>query len=389
MHRCFLSAGSASVDADCERNRFPCGVHTLASVVGVHEASSAFAAHLTGFAVRIPRRIVGRLDFWLFLLDAHLQGFSLALLCPGIAITHGRGPVIWRNVTLVEHVVDATIDERVVGLELIRMFGTLRRDVDLFVAHATILPPTPPVSCHPVTNPQMFSAAATPPRGLADVVVACFVGLLLIANVAATKLIELGPAVSVGGVQVLPLITDGGAIVFPLTYILGDVLAEVYGLRRARRTIVLGFALSLAMSATLLLVGMAPPSSDWHLQDAWVSVLGFVPRIVLASLLAYLVGQLLNAWVLVLVKRRTGERRLWVRLLTSTVVGEFVDTLLFCTIAFGPFGVWLGGGSIPLPTLLNYIAVGFVYKVAMEAALLPVTYRVIAAVKRVELDASR
>ena len=230
------------------------------------------------------------------------------------------------------------------------------------------------------------SRSDTRPRGLTDVVVACFVGCLLIANVAATKLIELGPDLSIGGVPVLPLITDGGAILFPLTYILGDVLAEVYGLPRARRTIVLGF--SLLMSATFLVVGVAPPATDWPLQDAWVAVLGFVPRIVAASLVAYLVGQLLNAWVLVAIKARTGERKLWVRLLTSTVVGEFVDTVLFCTIAFGPLGVWLGGGSIPLPALLNYIAVGFVYKVAVEALLLPLTYQVIAAVKRVEARAS-
>ncbi|QIK71038.1 queuosine precursor transporter [Propioniciclava coleopterorum] len=238
-----------------------------------------------------------------------------------------------------------------------------------------------------MTNPTTPAPDARP-RGLTDVVVACFVGCLLIANVAATKLIELGPEFSVGGVQVLPLITDGGALLFPLTYILGDVLAEVYGLRRARRTIVLGFALSLLMSATFLVVGAAPPGSDWPLQDAWVSVLGFVPRIVLASLLAYLVGQLLNAWVLVVIKRRTGERRLWMRLLASTVVGEFVDTVIFCTIAFGPLGAWLGGGSIPLPALLNYIVVGFVYKVAVEALLLPLTYRVIAGVKRVEARAA-
>lgn len=234
----------------------------------------------------------------------------------------------------------------------------------------------------PVSGPQPR------PRGLTDVVVACFVGCLLIANVAATKLIQLGPDLSVGGVPVLPLITDGGALLFPLTYILGDVLAEVYGLPRARRTIVLGFGLSLLMSATFLVVGVAPPAADWPLQDAWVAVLGFVPRIVAASLVAYLVGQLLNAWVLVAIKARTGERKLWVRLLTSTVVGEFVDTVLFCTIAFGPLGVWLGGGSIPLPALLNYIAVGFVYKVAVEALLLPLTYRVIAGVKRVEARAS-
>lgn len=244
----------------------------------------------------------------------------------------------------------------------------------------------PGVACGPVTDAHSSRPmpAERPPRGLTDLVVASFVALLLIANVAATKLIELGPHFSLGGVQILPLVTDGGAVLFPLTYILGDVLAEVYGLRQARRAIVLGFAMSALMSVTFLVVGMAPPASDWTLQDAWVSVLGFVPRIVVASLVAYLLGQLLNAWVLVVIKRRTGESRLWVRLLTSTVAGEFVDTLVFCTIAFGPLGAWMGGGSIPLPALINYVAVGFVYKVGVEAVLLPLTYRVIAAVKRRE-----
>lgn len=212
-------------------------------------------------------------------------------------------------------------------------------------------------------------------RGNYDLVVAVFVALLLISNVGATKLIAFGP-----------VITDGGALLFPLTYVLGDVLAEVYGLRRARRAIAVGFVMSVVMSLTFLAVGAAPAASDWPNQEAWVTVLGFVPRIVVASLLGYVAGQLLNAWVLVRLKRRFGERSLWVRLVTSTVVGEFVDTLIFCSVAFGPAGAWLGGGSIPLPSLVNYIAVGFVYKVLVEVLLLPVTYRVIAAVKRGEPD---
>ena len=223
-------------------------------------------------------------------------------------------------------------------------------------------------------------------RGNYDVVVAVFVGLLLISNVGATKLIELGTSWEVGGFPVLPIITDGGAFLFPLTYVLGDVLAEVYGLRRARRAIAVGFVMSAVMSLTFLAVAAAPPASDWPNQVAWETVLGFVPRIVLASLLGYAAGQLLNAWVVVRLKRHFGERSLWVRLVTSTVVGELVDTVIFCTVAFGPLGAFLGGGSIPLPQLLNYIVVGFVYKVLVEVLLLPVTYRVIAAVKRREPD---
>lgn len=221
-------------------------------------------------------------------------------------------------------------------------------------------------------------------RGSYDIVLATFVGLLLISNIGATKLIQFGPSVEVWGYPVLPIITDGGAFLFPLTYVLGDILAEVYGLRRAHRAILVGFGLSVLMSLTFLAVDAAPPAADWPNQDAWHAVLGFVPRIVVASLLGYLAGQLLNAWVLVWIKQRWGVGRLWVRLITSTVVGEFADTLVFCLIAFGPLGNVLGGESIPWPALINYIVVGFVYKVTVEVLLLPVTYRVIAWVKRRE-----
>ncbi|MCC6496100.1 MAG: queuosine precursor transporter [Propionibacteriaceae bacterium] len=222
------------------------------------------------------------------------------------------------------------------------------------------------------------------PRGNYDLVLAVFVGMLLISNIGATKLIAFGPSVDLAGVQLLPIITDGGAILFPLTYILGDVLAEVYGLRRANRAILTGFVLALVMSLTFLVVDAAPPAADWPNQDAWHAVLGFVPRIVVASLFGYLAGQLLNAVVLVRIKQRWGTRHLWVRLIGSTVVGEFADTLVFCLIAFGPLGNPLGGESIPWPALINYTAVGWLYKVGVEVVFLPVTYRVIAWVRRHE-----
>lgn len=214
------------------------------------------------------------------------------------------------------------------------------------------------------------------PRGVYDVVVALFVALLLISNVAAVKLIQFGPEWTPLGIPVLPIITDGGAFLFPLTYILGDVLAEVYGMKGARRAILLGFGTSILASATFLLVGAAPAAADWPNQDAYSAVLGFVPRIVLASLLGYLAGQFLNAWVLVRLKKRAPQGSLWSRLLGSTVVGEAADTTIFCVVAFA--GIISGG------TLLNYIVVGYMYKVIIEALFLPVTYRVIAGVKRRE-----
>jgi len=209
-----------------------------------------------------------------------------------------------------------------------------------------------------------------------DIIVALFCSFLLISNVGATKLIAVGPTWHPGGVALLPLVFDGGAILFPLTYIFGDVLAEVYGFAKARRAIVLGFAVALGASLIFMIVDAAPPAPGWENQSAWHAVLGFVPRIVIASLCGYLIGQFLNAWVLVKIKARFGTQRLWVRLLGSTVVGEAADTITFCTIAYA--------GLVPLSTLVNYTVVGYVYKVAVEAILLPVTYRVIAAIKRRE-----
>jgi uncharacterized integral membrane protein (TIGR00697 family) len=216
---------------------------------------------------------------------------------------------------------------------------------------------------------------------------AAFCGLLLISNVAATKLIAFGPDWEVAGFPLLPIITDGGALLFPLTYILGDVLAEVYGLKRANRAIFTGFALALIAAITFWLVDLAPASPAWPVAPAWHQVLGFVPRIVAASLLGYLAGQLINAFVLVRIKQHWGERRLWARLITSTLIGEFADTGVFCLIAYGWLGAILGGDSIPAGTLLNYIAIGWIYKVLVEVLLLPVTYRVINFVRHREAPA--
>jgi queuosine precursor transporter len=216
---------------------------------------------------------------------------------------------------------------------------------------------------------------ATAPSGTYAVIVAVFCGLLLISNIAATKTITVvdGLPAAVGG----GIFTDGGAFLFPLTYIVGDVLAEVYGLRQAKRAIWVGFALGALASLTFLAVGAAPPGPGYENQEAFLAVLGFVPRIVLASLSGYLVGQFLNAYVVVKIKERTKERHLWARLIGSTVVGEFADTALFCFIAFvGVFPTW--------GALISYAVAGYVYKVMVEVILLPVTYAVIRSIKKRE-----
>ena len=201
-----------------------------------------------------------------------------------------------------------------------------------------------------------------------------FCALLVISNVSAVKLIGLGVVELFG--HRFDLTIDGGAFLFPLTYVVGDVLAEVYGFKAARRAILLGFGCSGLAVLSFWLVQISPAAENWAGQAAFSEVLGFVPRIVLASLAAYLAGQLLNAWTLVLIKHRTGDKALWVRLLGSTVIGEAADTVVFCTIAF--LGVINGA------QFFGYVVLGYLYKVLVEVVLLPVTYRVIALVKRRE-----
>jgi uncharacterized integral membrane protein (TIGR00697 family) len=209
-------------------------------------------------------------------------------------------------------------------------------------------------------------------RGNYDLIVAAFVGMLLISNVGATKAIAFGSNIPLIG----SVITDGGAFLFPLTYVFGDVLAEVYGMAKTRRAIILGFVLEAIASVTFLVVSITPPAPDWPNQDAWQAVLGFFPRIVIASLSGYLAGQFLNAYVLVKIKEHTLEGTLWARLVGSTVVGEFADTAIFCVIAFG--------GVLSTSNLINYTVTGYVYKCLVEIACLPITYRVIRAIKKRE-----
>jgi uncharacterized integral membrane protein (TIGR00697 family) len=202
-------------------------------------------------------------------------------------------------------------------------------------------------------------------KSLYPFIVALFCGFLIISNIGATKLIQFGP-----------LITDGGAFLFPLVYVIGDIMSEVYGWKASRRAIVLGFALSSLAALVFYLIQISPPAPGWENQSSFEAVLGFVPRIVLASVLGFLVGQLLNSYVLVWIKSRTNEKHLWARLIGSTMVGELADTVVFCTVAF--YGVITGADFI------NYVITGYVYKTLLEVVLLPITYPLIGWVKRNE-----
>ncbi len=212
-----------------------------------------------------------------------------------------------------------------------------------------------------------------------DVLLALFAVVLVVSNIAATKGIEFGGGdYSIGQVQIVPIVTDGGAFLFPLAYILGDVISEVYGFKAARRAIFTGFAMALLAALTFLVVQYAPAASFYENQDAFASVLGFVPQIVAASLAGYLAGQFLNSFVLVRMKAQTSETHLFARLATSTGVGEFADTFIFCAIASTAIGI------NDMATFWNYFIVGFVYKTAVEFLVMPLTMAVIAWLKRRE-----
>jgi uncharacterized integral membrane protein (TIGR00697 family) len=202
-------------------------------------------------------------------------------------------------------------------------------------------------------------------RSYYPIIAAIFCALLLISNIGATKFIDFGP-----------IKTDGGAFLFPLTYILGDVMTEVYGYRAARRIIFTGFGIGILAGLTFWLIQISPAAASWQNQAAFESILGFVPQIVAASVVAFLLGQLSNSWTLVWIKRRTQGNKLWARLIGSTIVGEFVDTFIFTLIA--------SLGRLNFEEFLNYLATGYVYKTLFEVILLPITYQVIAFVKRHE-----
>ncbi|MBP7775163.1 MAG: queuosine precursor transporter [Candidatus Saccharimonas sp.] len=198
-----------------------------------------------------------------------------------------------------------------------------------------------------------------------DIILALFAAILLISNIAATKIVSFGP-----------IITDGGAILFPLIYILGDVLTEVYGYKHARRAIWMGFIIMLVGVAVFTIVRYLPPAAVYQDQAAYEAVLGFFPRIVAASLIAYLVGEFTNSYILAKLKIKTKGKKLWQRLIASSIFGELFDTMIFAFVAFG--GIIVGWDMV------IYIAVGWAFKTGVEIIFLPITYRVIHVLKASE-----
>lgn len=196
-------------------------------------------------------------------------------------------------------------------------------------------------------------------------VVALFVTDLLVSNIIAVKTISLGGTV-----------LQAADLIFPVTYILGDVLTEVYGFKKARRAIWIGFGCNLFAAAAITLGQMLPAQSDWHDQAAYDAILGSQPRILAASFTAYLFGEFMNSYVLAKMKVWTEGKYLWTRTIGSTVVGQAFDTSIFVTLAF--YGV------MPNEVLIQLIGFQWLFKVAYETCATPLTYLVVNFLKRQE-----
>jgi queuosine precursor transporter len=196
-------------------------------------------------------------------------------------------------------------------------------------------------------------------------VVATFITCLVTANIVAVKLVAIGS-------MILPV----GIVIFPISYIVGDILTEVYGYRRARRVIWLGFVCNLLAVVGIVIGQALPAASFWDGQAAYERILGYTPRLLIASFIAFIIGEFANSYVLSRMKVATQGRWLWTRTIASTVVGEGLDSVIFIFIAF-----W---GTSPEAALLSAMATQWLFKVAYETVATPLTYVVINFIKRKE-----
>ncbi|HWT11621.1 MAG TPA: queuosine precursor transporter [Allosphingosinicella sp.] len=204
-----------------------------------------------------------------------------------------------------------------------------------------------------------------------DLVIAAFVTILLLSNVLGAGKVAV---IDLPGLGSWPF--GAGILFFPVSYVIGDVLTEVYGYARARRCIWAGFGALLFMALMAWVVVALPPAENWPGQAAYEQVFGQVPRIVLASIVAFWAGEFVNSYVLARMKVWTRGRHLWLRTIGSTVAGQGVDSLIFYPLAF--YGLW--DGETLVPVLLTQWAL----KVAWEALLTPVTYAAVGFLKRSE-----
>lgn len=192
-----------------------------------------------------------------------------------------------------------------------------------------------------------------------------FVGVLLISNTVAGKFFSIGP-----------FAFPSGVILFPISYIFGDILTEVYGYVRSRRIIWTGVIGEILMAFFYWIVIILPPAPFWHNQEAISAILGQVPRTVVATITGYFAGEFSNSFIMAKMKVYSKGKYLWMRTIGSTIVGEGLDTVLFILIAFG--------GILPGNELIKSIPAVYVFKVLFEIAATPLTYLIIGFLKRKE-----
>lgn len=209
-----------------------------------------------------------------------------------------------------------------------------------------------------------------------DFVMALFITVLLLSNLlSSAKIIDL--QTSLGP---LDLLFDAGTLVFPISYIFGDVLTEVYGYKRARRVIWAGFFASVLMAVFVWFAGIMPGESQWAGdvgQDAYNAVLGGIYGLVVASLTAYFAGEFSNSYVLAKMKIATQGRWLWARTIGSTLVGQGIDTVVFIVIA-----TLLG--VFPPEIMVSLIVTNYIFKVGIEVIFTPITLQIVNSLKKAE-----
>jgi uncharacterized integral membrane protein (TIGR00697 family) len=204
-----------------------------------------------------------------------------------------------------------------------------------------------------------------------DALTTTFVVILLVSNLLAQKICLFGPFFGHG-----PFPVSGAVVLFPITYIFGDVFTEVYGYAASRRAIWLGFFGTALLYVVASIVIALPSDPEWHNQAAFLTVFGFLPRILIASLVAFWAGEFANSYTMARLKLITKGRWLWTRTVGSTVVGQAVDTTLVITLTFG--------GKYSAHELLKIIGTGYLIKVGYEVLATPLTYLVITWLKRAE-----
>ena len=209
----------------------------------------------------------------------------------------------------------------------------------------------------------------SPPKTykLITVITVFFIAVLMISNIVSTKILDFGY-----------FTFDGGTLLFPLSYIFGDVLTEVYGYKQSRKIIRMWFGALVLMAITIMIVGWLPAAKGRTFQQDYQNILWLTPRIVLASLIAFLAGEFSNSYILAKIKIWMKGKRLRVRTIWSTIVGEFFDTAIFITIAF--YGV------LSNELLITIMISNYIFKVGVEVLFTPITYWVIHKLKKVEQE---